>query len=119
MKAINNVLFILFIYSLSGVVCALDSNTADNNNDAAICASLPADPVTLPFVSYNSAEGFDECVARCVTNVMMQVCRQLPPHSNVFATQPAMRGNMLNGCRENIRMFVANRTHCPYLKCQP
>lgn len=88
-------------------------------DDAAVCAGLAPDPATLPFISYSTSEGFDACVSRCMTSVMSQVCRQLPEHSNVYATHPEMKEQMLAGCHQNIKNFVANNTRCPYLNCEP
>lgn len=87
--------------------------------DAAVCAALPKDPSTLPYISYSTQEGFDDCVARCMTSVMQQVCRQLPDNSNVFETQPRMKQEMLEGCTQNIKDFVAHNTRCPHLNCMP
>lgn len=88
-------------------------------DDATICAELPKDPATLPFISYNTQEGFDECVSRCMTSVMRQVCRQLPSQSNFFSTRPEIKQQMLAGCTQNIKGFITNHTRCPYLHCEP
>lgn len=88
-------------------------------SDAAICAALPKDPSTLPFISYSTKAGFDECVARCMTSVMKQVCAQFPENSNFFTTRPEIKEQMLAGCTQNINGFITNRTRCPYLNCEP
>ena len=87
--------------------------------DAAVCADLPKDPSTLPFISYSTQEGFDECVSRCMTSVMRQVCPQLPSKSNLFATRPDIKEKMLAGCTQNIQNFVTHNTRCPHLNCEP
>ena len=87
--------------------------------DAAECAAVTADPETLPFISYSTQDGFNECVSRCMTNLMMQVCAQLPDKSNVFATHPEVKKEMLAGCHQNIEDFVAHNTRCPHLNCKP
>ena len=87
--------------------------------DAAICAELPKDPSTLPFISYSTQEGFDECVSRCMTSVMMQVCEQLPSKSDLFSTRPDIKRQMFAGCTQNIKGFVTHNTRCPHLNCEP
>ena len=87
--------------------------------DAAVCAKLAKDPSTLPFVSYSTPEGFNECVSRCMTSVMSQVCGQLPDKSNLFATRPDIQQKMLVGCNENIQHFVTHNIRCHYLNCEP
>ena len=86
--------------------------------DAELCAEL-VDPSTLSFVSYNTEQGFNECVNRCVTSAMRQVCGQLPENSNVFATQPQIKQQMIEGCTENIHHFVRDNIRCPYVNCEP
>ena len=92
--------------------------TASTALDAELCAELHA-PSTLAFVSYNTQEGFNECVARCVTSAMLQICPQLRPNSNLFASRPEIKQQMLEGCTKNIQHFISNRTRCSYVNCEP
>lgn len=110
-----------YFYAPSNTLSAASISVAvpADKDDASICAELSPDPGTLSFASYSSQEGFDECVSRCMTSVMMQVCRQLPTNSNVFATQPEIREKMLSDCNQHIKNFITRGTRCPYLKCQP
>jgi hypothetical protein len=115
-------LLILLISTLIGIYYTSRSkpvlSTATSTDDE-ICASLPQAPSTLPFISYSTQKGFDECVSRCMTNVLMQVCPQLPDKSTIFATQPEVKQQMLDGCIQNIKGFVTHNTRCPYLNCEP
>ncbi|CAM2940515.1 Uncharacterised protein [Legionella steigerwaltii] len=124
--SLNKFLVIILLLILIGLYYTSRPNyasklpvTVEEKDDATICAELPTDPATLPFISYNTQEGFDECVSRCMTSVMKQVCRQLPHQSNFFSTHPELKQQMLDGCTQNIKHFVTNNTRCPYLHCEP
>lgn len=117
----GKVLFTLLIFALLVWYHSPRSthSAAGLTGDAAVCANLSPDPSSEPFISYSTPEGFHQCVSRCMTSVMRQVCGQLPDKSNVFATQPQIKEKMLSDCTQNINDFVANKTRCPYLNCQP
>lgn len=121
--SLNKILFSLLAVIILAIVytakpSAHKTAVTISGSDEEICATIQ-DPSTLPYVSYNTPSGFDECVARCVNSAMLQVCPQLPEHSNVYTTQPQVRQQMLEGCTEHIKRFIINNTRCPYVKCEP
>jgi hypothetical protein len=89
-----------------------------NASDKEICAELQ-NPALLPYISYNTTEGFNQCVARCVNSAMIQICPQLPPDSNVFTTNEELKKKILDGCTEHIQEFISKNIRCPYVKCEP
>ncbi len=122
--SLNKLLFLLLTLIIIGLFYTgrpkATSPTVDSSTaiDSEICAGLK-DPSTLPFISYNTPEGFNECVSRCITSAMIQVCPQLPQNSNLFATRPEIKQQMFEGCTQNIKRFIINKTRCPYVKCEP
>lgn len=123
-SSLNKLLFFLLILILIALFYTAKSPHTNSTPkaskalDAELCAELQ-DPATLPFRSYNTQEGFNECVARCVTSAMLQVCPQLPQNSNLFTSRPEIKQQMLEGCTKNIQHFISNRTRCPYVNCEP
>jgi hypothetical protein len=89
-----------------------------SDSDTAICRTL-LDPAQLPMQSYNTQNGFDACVARCLTFTTRQVCSQFPRNSHFLATKPQLLQKMLHSCQDNINSFVERGITCKFLNCVP
>jgi hypothetical protein len=89
-----------------------------SDTDIAICSSLKS-PSKLPYISYGDANGFNACISRCLTFVVMQICPQLPVGKSLLATKPELFDKMLASCNEDINSFVTRGIQCPYVKCKP
>jgi hypothetical protein len=87
------------------------------DTDNAICSSLQ-DPSKLPYISYGNANGFNACISRCLTYVLLQVCPQLPAGKNILATQPKILNDMLAKCNDDINSFVTREIQCPHVNCR-
>lgn len=122
---------ILLLISCSAPVFAFEAfidSSSTNNQTAAttgsdVCASTPKTisdlSDSLAYVSYSTSSGFDECVSRCITSVLIQVCPQLPPDAHDTVTQPDFKKQVTQDCIDNINHFVHDHIRCPYLKCEP
>jgi hypothetical protein len=88
-----------------------------NKNDL-VCSNA-IDPTSLPFVSYSTKDGFDQCVLRCMHSVMAQVCEQIPEDQNTSLVIPKIKQEIYEECLKGINDIVNNKARYPGLNCQP
>jgi hypothetical protein len=91
---------------------------------ADICDGIPAsteDIRNLPFNSYSSTAGYDECVNRCVRGTLVGICNQMSGDRSIYidGTKENFMQEIKDTCAQGTEALMKDNHACPLVNCGP
>ncbi|MDR3478367.1 MAG: hypothetical protein P4M14_10085 [Gammaproteobacteria bacterium] len=89
-----------------------------------LCVNIPASTEAirnLPFYSYSTISGYNECVNRCVRGTLVGICNEMFPGRNIYidGTKQEFIRKITDNCSQGIGALVKDHQACPLVHCGP
>jgi hypothetical protein len=119
----SSLMMALFLTTFSVAHCESIEDKVEIKK-AELCVGIPqsTDEIkNLPFNSYSTTAGYNECISRCVRGTLVGICNQMSADHSIYVsgTKKDFLDQITSNCTEGTDALVKDNQVCPLVHCGP